>query len=510
MPPLMVALALGALGAVAATLLWTCMPFGAGLSPDSAVYLAMADGAWTPRGFSLPYGRGLFESVRDFPPLYPAVLGSGKFIGYSAGLFSRMLCSILFGLNTLLVGWTVYRSSRGRVGAAIAVSILFVLSVPLLSIHAMVWSEPLFLSLLIIGMLGLSEYLVAERRTWLLVGCSAIGCAAITRYAGVASVAATLYLLGRHAKNALQWRDTVLGSVCATLPIVVCLSRNYRLASELTGRDFQFHIDPFYRELGHALVTILSWFSARADLLPDWPRALGGTAIFLFIALASCRSLRPPPGPREFEFVRVAATFSVCYVGLLVVALIFFDPNIPLDYRILCPLQITLMLVMGLSLPRFASVTPFLRCAAVLSVGGFVVLNSSALHAWFEAAHRDGQGYASGVWRNSKLWPLLSTLPSSTLIYATAPNPLYIYIRRSGIELPLEPSARAGQGALVYKHEIAAIRQRVLAGDAAIVYFNSQVDPGFPAREELTLQFGPPLFVTTDGLVWAAHFRAAH
>ena len=242
MPRTIVALTLTALAALAIAFGWACMPFGAGLSPDSVVYIAMADGAWTPRGFSLPYGYNLYEPVRHFPALYPAVLGGGKLIGLAAAPFSRIVGCALLGLNTALVGWIVYRSSRGRIGAAMAASILFGVSVPILTIHVMAWSEPLFIALLLIGMLGLSEYLVGARRMWLLIGCLATGGSAVTRYAGIAAVTATVTLLTCHAKSGRQWRDALVGGLCATLPIATWLWRNYRAAGDLTGRDFEFHL----------------------------------------------------------------------------------------------------------------------------------------------------------------------------------------------------------------------------------------------------------------------------
>ena len=169
MPRTIVALTLTALAALAIAFGWACMPFGAGLSPDSVVYIAMADGAWTPRGFSLPYGYNLYEPVRHFPPLYPAVLGGGKLIGLAAAPFSRIVGCALLGLNTALVGWIVYRSSRGRIGAAMAASILFGVSVPILTIHVMAWSEPLFIALLLIAVQMQGNHAIGRDGAWFFV-----------------------------------------------------------------------------------------------------------------------------------------------------------------------------------------------------------------------------------------------------------------------------------------------------------------------------------------------------
>ncbi|HVQ39512.1 MAG TPA: hypothetical protein VMS31_18380, partial [Pyrinomonadaceae bacterium] len=97
------------LALLAILIVWLATRFGIGITPDSTVYLDAAHNLLNGRGLTALTGRGEFEPLTHYPPLYPAVLALLTRLGIWFGAQSvegtaRVLNSFIFGANVLLVG----------------------------------------------------------------------------------------------------------------------------------------------------------------------------------------------------------------------------------------------------------------------------------------------------------------------------------------------------------------------------------------------------------------------
>jgi len=127
----------------AATLLFSTR-WGIGLSPDSVVYIASARNLLSGKGLSVSSYTGKFSPMTHYPPLFSAGLAGLGLIGIDPLDGARWLNALVFAANIILLGLVVYSYTRSFL-YSVASSFLMMVSLPVVQIHLVAWSEPLFI-----------------------------------------------------------------------------------------------------------------------------------------------------------------------------------------------------------------------------------------------------------------------------------------------------------------------------------------------------------------------------
>lgn len=131
--------------------------YGAGLSPDSVGYISIARQIAAGNGYVDRHG----EDVAVWPPLYPTVLGVIKLLFSVDPLEStRFLNALVFGLNVALTLWIVAQNFPLKFVFA---AFWLVLSLPLLHVSVMAWTEPLFILFSLGWLISLNAYFARTR-----------------------------------------------------------------------------------------------------------------------------------------------------------------------------------------------------------------------------------------------------------------------------------------------------------------------------------------------------------
>src|SRR5690349_12600656 len=89
--------------AIGMWLVWYSTVWGAGLISDSFQYAATARSLARGNGFSLPYGDGELIPMTKYAPMFSILLSGFELVGVRAILGARILNTLLFGLNIVLV-----------------------------------------------------------------------------------------------------------------------------------------------------------------------------------------------------------------------------------------------------------------------------------------------------------------------------------------------------------------------------------------------------------------------
>src|SRR5262249_61066274 len=126
----------------AASLAFWSTRSGLGLSPDSLKYVLLARSLTGRQAFDL-FG----APAAHYPPGYPALIAAIGADGPGSLGRLRILPVLLFALTTGLVMLVASRAGGRR--AAILAVLLFLGSPGLLAVHAMLWTGPLFLALIL-------------------------------------------------------------------------------------------------------------------------------------------------------------------------------------------------------------------------------------------------------------------------------------------------------------------------------------------------------------------------
>ncbi|HEX8883931.1 MAG TPA: hypothetical protein VF797_05535 [Noviherbaspirillum sp.] len=213
--------------------LYATQPLGLAISPDSVDYLAAARNLGLGRGFVGYTG----ERMTSWPPLFPAILALFQQLGFSALGAARLLNALLWGGTTLLAALWIASVTRSTVLALLA-ALWIALSPMLLYYASMLWSEPLFVALVVAALYALTRCLAVPTWTNVILAAVLAGAATQQRYAGgIAVIVGTfgLMFLRRDVGFLRRIPAAFVYGLIASVPTAIWLERNLRSSGTLTG-----------------------------------------------------------------------------------------------------------------------------------------------------------------------------------------------------------------------------------------------------------------------------------
>jgi len=492
-----VPLGLLVVGGLAGVAFYGLLAHGPGLSHDSMIYIDSARGILRGDGVAV---RG--KPLTGSPPAYPWVLAGLAFATSATPLqAARLLASILYGLNLVLICEAVRRAGAPR--ALVATTGLFFLSsAPILTLHAMAWSEPLYLAVSTTGLILLARYLDAARPSpgALVASSLAVGLSPLTRYVGVALIPPTVVaiLALQDSPRRSRLRRAFLHLCLATAPLASWLGRNLVAANTATDRPLVLH-PPNTSHVRRFVASLHDFFLPLP--LSAWTKVGVVAAILGGFAFASRDGLRRFPSNTTWLFLLYAAS----YVLVVVVALTFLDANVPVDFRILSPALLAL-LVAGVSGTAKASGPE--DGAAARTATAALLLCACANVPWAlsgaAALRHDGLEYGSVAWQRSELLDRVRRMPPASAVYSNGANVVRFFTGRMALPIPPKASARTGLVNQAYEAGVHEMIEECRSGRALIAYFDGIAWPGIipSAREIESLARLPVLERVADGVIY--------
>jgi hypothetical protein len=349
---------------------------GPGLSPDSLTYALLARSLARGDGFRL-----LGAPETHFPPGYPAVLAALGATGPTLLGAARVLHALLFAINIALAAGLAARIAGPSAGALAALSIVG--SPALLGVHAMLWSEPLFLALVLAGALLLGS----DRRHLAAVP---LALALLVRYAGLGfAPAAAAAILARGPNGLLsRVRAAALFAGAMLGPLAAWLVHNSLVAGSATERT------PAWHPAG--LTSAAALLRTQGELVGVGPNIVAGALVVSAIVAASLAV------GRDADFALWA---TPSYLAFLFVSVSVLDADSPFDTRLLAPAYVFAVVLVTSAVLRLRNQQARVTCVCLLTaLASWGLAGSSA-----EAARRsiEGEGFESRYWRES---PALSGL----------------------------------------------------------------------------------------------------
>jgi len=410
--------------------------YGAGISTDSVGYIAAARTSFADSGM-------LYFNGTPFvfqPPFYPFLLGlvaavPGKDPAAAAGLLN----AVLFGLSILLSGFVARKWLGFSPWLALAGSALMIIAGPFFTVALMVWSELLFIFLVLCALALGYRYIQGGNTLVLVLFAVVTALSILTRLIGVVLLAAGgVYILKatkfRLGKASLH---LMLFLIICSLPITGWGRRNYVLTGEHFG------------ERAPSAFNFLDNLQVFFGTLREWCMPSGMFAPWVVLPLA-CGSAGVYLGTLTTEdWIRMKTAWTkswplVVYVGLYTVFLLVSATKYAMDTidsRLLSPIfaPAVLCLICFASCFRFQG-----RPAARRVLGAILVV--CLLGMWgaasiSECAAKIKGGFTQGIrvysdrtWRESDIVHYISTYPfeKGAHIYTNAPDALYLFTNRYG------------------------------------------------------------------------------
>ncbi len=368
---------------IACGVLWYATSRGMSLSNDSLKYAQAARSIASGHGsatVSVIDGVPTYEPITWWPAGYPAVIGS---LGWVAGVdplvVNKPLHVILFTTLILLAaGMTWHATRRVQIDgvrslwpAAVAAWLLLC-SHRLLQVYVAAWSEPIFITLVLLTLWAVATHVARPRWQWpVLIGLGA-GLAYLVRYAGLPLVigsAGLLLVLGswhvRHWKRRLI--DAAIAGGVASIAVVGWMIRNNIVGGPPGGRDGsngrtrQEQLDYFVWNTQLAWDGIVDWFWAdpmRSD--PRLPRLLAMVAaVVVAFAFAWWRSRHkstraeittPSTEPWMLSTLVLAGLGYFAFIGVAQSTVAFGK----MDYRVMSPLNAIVLIIAAIGIARLS------------------------------------------------------------------------------------------------------------------------------------------------------------
>lgn len=460
---------------------------GVGMNEDSVSYILAARNLLAGRGLETFSNYGpidtLIEPMVHWPPFFSITLAGLGLAGIDPVDGARWLNAVLFGVNTVLAGWIVWRLSGQRLAATLG-AVLMLASPQVVRLHAMAFSGPLFLMLLMTALLVLRRYLTGDRRRWLILAAFLAGLAYLTRYVGGALIAlgglAVLFYNRRPVRTRLA--HAVLFGAVSLVPGGLWALHNLIRAGTASGRPLAYHpvgVGDF-REL---IATVVRWFVPYATASQH---GIWLASILLVIALALAWLFIRKRGALlkhvagRLPLATLLGGFAVLYMLLTLASKSFFDAYTPFDWRILMPVYV-MVLLLGVGLAGWwlrraerLGAAVWLRGMAVLLIallaGSYLIRSLD----WVGRNHRTGQdlGVAGPASRQAEFVARIAALPDDVPLASNHREMIYAATGRLAYRLPrhTDPIRRTANSA--YEDELLALGDLLGAEGGVVAYFS--------------------------------------
>ena len=482
-----------ALVLVAVWLMLYSTPFGIGIWLDSLHYVSAAESLMDGLGFGRVSGCGSFKPMTHYPPFYSLTMAAFSPLGLSPIRAARVISALCFGATVFFSGFSIYKMNRNRVLALLGAG-LIVLSPVILKTFSWALSEPLFVPLILAGLLLLAQYFEEQRLLYLIGAGGLLGMAFLTRYVGIAFiVSAGIILFFDHRINRKQkLRDITLLGVLSIGPVILWLIRNFFMMRTVADRNFDWH--PPETEAWVSLSsTILGWFLPKtwtAGREIYWWIGFVITGTFCLVAWVYI-SWRKGKLSWKVPYLELLFVTSIMvYMVLLGISLTFFDPNTVLNDRILIPVYILLIILLVSQAGKaIQSRQRIPKVFTLICLGLFLVWQIHSGYLMIQDLRKDGQGYASSVWRSAMIIKELRELRSS-LVYSNDITAVYFLAGTPACSIP----SRGDQKALT------VMREKLKQENTVLAIFGRKVSGEFMPYEEIISGL-LPIYEQSDGVI---------
>lgn len=410
---------------------------GIGISPDSVNYESTA----THIREGLSFTDFNFVPLADFPLGYPCLLALVSFLTRTSVLhIAPALNAVLF--SGLLLSCAVVIRGWRNMPRLFRTGLLSVLACSpfLLEIYSMLWSETLFLFLILLFFISLKKYLAQPSVRKLVVAATICALAFVTRYAGVTVLLTglALILFSGSLPAGRKIFHLVIFTVTGCSLVAVNLVRNRMVAGHATG----------VRE--KALRSLPDNFSQIGGVVADWLPFLHGqeriaTALFILLLIVAAVAMVFFILQQQFYagYQNIVTSFFLVYsVFILTIATVSRFEN--LTSRLLSPVYIPMiMLITGMVAGFYKRVLRRRRIipalvAIVLLVGFHLNHYRLNAEAWEGIKDSGMPGYAEGSWRNS---PAVAYVRSHARefrypVYANANDAVYFLTGIHALAIP--------------------------------------------------------------------------
>ncbi len=466
---------------IAAFLFWYTTPYGLGLTNDSAAYLGGARSLSAGLGYTRISGDKLPRLITHFPPVYSLLISGLSQVADVDVFKSAWIINFFCYVLNLPLFAGLLRLLTGRNAAAIAAALCYLCCGPVLQTHIYALSEGVFLTFFLLSLILITRNSRDEkgRAEWFFTGLL-IGTLTLVRFIGAATfLTAILFIFYIFHRNKRRNSALLATTIGACVPLSFWFLRNQLAGENSVNRVLSWHW-PAADKIREGFLNLSGFFLPEfgglvEKLLPFWAGlcllCLLAGSIWLFSVFL--RRFRKGEKPASSALILIMLQAIVYFLSVVFVV-ICIDGSTLFDNRIFMPLYISLT---ALSLTAAAFLSGENRRVRI-GLAGLVLLFAAFLFEdefdLIRDYHRDGQGFAGQVWRESETRLAAETLPDETMLFSNRQTFLWLMNDQPAYILPPMFNAANQEERKSFEAEKTWMKQEVLNGKAYVIIFNYQ------------------------------------
>jgi len=412
---------------------------GIGLCPDGVVYTSTAA--------NFRESCRLFDfrqsAMVEFPALYPLFLSAMIFLtGLQPLAIGAVLNAFLFAVIIYLAGNITQQFSHSSRWYKASVLSCIVLSPGLLEVYSMMWSETIFILLLLLFLVTMHRYCQSHSRKVLIAAAILAAMAAVTRYAGVTMIAAGFLVIALDTTR--RWpdraRELLIYSCISPSLLIVNLIRNATVGGTATGMR-EKSLSPLLRILHDTGSVFYDWLPFFNH---HYSRAAAMTVVVTFILLFTIVR-QFVQRKRLVTYESIADMFALIYL-MFMVTMASVSRFETLNSRLLSPAFIPLLWSCSSWIVPVSQKIPPAKSKWVILFGILLLLVfqygqlSADYETWDGVKDAGIPGYTEDQWKNS---PTVRYIQNDSLpfkkgyaIFSNANDAVYFFTGRQGWFLP--------------------------------------------------------------------------
>jgi hypothetical protein len=471
---------------------------GIGINVDSVTYIGGAKNLLDGKGFSAYTfsDDGINTPITRFPPLFSIIIAFTGYFNNNLVANIRLINSLLFGANIILVGFILNKATNGSFWFSILGSFIMLTSTSLLDIHSFAYTEPVSILLSTLGLFLLCNYIESSNKLILAISAFSNSLALLARYAALPCIIAgiiAIYALGK-SNYYKKFKDSLFYLIISVLPITIWVVRNLYISGDVTGRKVSYHLIGlgFFK----SCLSVFSIWLFNSDHISVYIRIavlLGFITAFIILIYPKYNKIFLEKDNSNTNATRSYAIipslfliYCICYLLFIFISKSFIDFYIPIDSRVLSPLFGPFLVIFLYSIASiFHGHNIIVRYALLIFCITFAINYMVQGFRWTLNVQKDGLGYNSIVWKKSDTLIGIRGIVSKR-IYSNAWDVIYFIDDKRCYRIPYKYDPTSMMHNKKYANQMIVLRNDFEKRKAVLVWINKLSWRQYlPSKEEL-------------------------
>ena len=433
--------------------------WGIGTGPDSISYI----------DYALALTQGQQIATSHYPPAYPGLIGSiHLLIDGNIYTLSRYIHILIYCVNITLLLFITYRITNDHLLGLLA-GCVFLTSAHFFSIHIYALSEPLFFLFLIPSLYLVSTNSTHKNLLSLLFISLLLAAGSMTRYAGIAAIIAAIIFVASRKQPDIK--KVLFFVCCSVLPVLMWITFSANNSGLIGNRQIEPHLVTIDQVM--KIFSVLAGEFLISDQLYIWLPTIIAFALYIFFVNSTrYRTLQ------KIHFFQIfLVIFILTYIAFILFSKSYLDALIPIDFRILSPVYICLVLLITTSIPVIMQIHKHgrnLRRLALALLTILIIIQSSSFKETLLYHVNHGIGFSSKKWAESDLIKQVHGYheQNNYIIYSNAPEPIKVHagIRSHILPAIISPSTLLDNPQ--FDKQIEIVAQNIQSQKALYVHFH--------------------------------------